>query len=444
MAAEIKVPEMGESVIEGTVARWLKQEGDAVTAGEPLVEIETDKVNVEVGAQQDGVLQQILKQAGETVSVGDVLGMVGAGDGSTKKQEELAAEPAVEPRAEKEQPVPVTAATPPEVQEKTAPAESTGQSKATEQTNPTQAGAAVTPVAQRMASELGIDLAQVKPSAGGRITREDVEAYIKQAQNKEAKTQPKGEPPQQAAQSSAPAAPAAAQTAAPTQARTPALPQLSGNGRREERIRMTRRRQTIARRLVEAQHSAAMLTTFNEIDMAAVMDLRKRRREGFKERYGVDLGYMSFFTKAAIGALKAFPRVNAEIAPSETGDEMVLKHYYDIGIAIGAEEGLVVPVIRDADRLSFAEIEKAIREFSTKTREDQRRRVWLAVVNTDPQPAPGGYPGHAQDPGTTGGCERRDRRPPDDVRGAELRSPHCGWAGGGAVPSAGQRAGGGS
>jgi 2-oxoglutarate dehydrogenase E2 component (dihydrolipoamide succinyltransferase) len=374
MAAEIKVPEMGESVIEGTVARWLKQEGDAVSAGEPLVEIETDKVNVEVGAQQDGVLQQILKQSGETVSVGDVLGMVGAAGGSSQKeagpraaqesqpaaetQAEPEAQPAAAVPAKKGQPVPVTAATPPVP---VAPAEPEVQ------TSPSPAGAVVTPVAQRMANELGIDLAQVKPSAGGRITREDVEAFIKQAQNKAQAAQ--GEPAQRSTQPSAPASPRQEKTAPPVPARTPPLPQLAGNGRREERVRMTRRRQTIARRLVEAQHTAAMLTTFNEIDMSAVMDLRKRRREGFKERYGVDLGYMSFFTKAVIGALKAFPRVNAEIASSDTGDEIVLKHYYDIGIAIGAEEGLVVPVIRDADRLSFAEIEKAIREFSAKTRE---------------------------------------------------------------------------
>jgi 2-oxoglutarate dehydrogenase E2 component (dihydrolipoamide succinyltransferase) len=299
MAVEIKVPDMGESVIEATVMRWIKHEGDPVAAGEAVVELETDKVSLEVGAQQAGILQGIQKQEGDTVAVGDVLAFVAVGSEAAPQPE---------------------AANPPAPAEKAAPG-----------------NRSATPLAQRVARNLGVDLAQVKPgSAGGKITKEDVQAYA-------ASTQPPAEAP-------APAAPS-----------RPAGP-MGAENRPETRQRMSRRRQTIARRLVEAQQTAAMLTTFNEIDMSAVMDLRKRRREAFKERYGVDLGFMSFFVKATIGALKAFPNLNAEIQ----GDEIVLKHYYDIGVAVGAEEGLVVPVIRDADRLNFAGIEKAIREFVSK------------------------------------------------------------------------------
>jgi len=299
MAVEIKVPDMGESVIEATVMRWIKHEGDPVAAGEAVVELETDKVSLEVGAQQAGILQGIQKQEGDTVAVGDVLAFVAVGS-----------EAAPQPEAAK----------PPAPAEKAAPG-----------------NRSATPLAQRVARNLGVDLAQVKPgSAGGKITKEDVQAYA-------ASTQPPAEAPAPAA----PSRPAGS---------------MGAENRPETRQRMSRRRQTIARRLVEAQQTAAMLTTFNEIDMSAVMDLRKRRREAFKERYGVDLGFMSFFVKATIGALKAFPNLNAEIQ----GDEIVLKHYYDIGVAVGAEEGLVVPVIRDADRLNFAGIEKAIREFVSK------------------------------------------------------------------------------
>jgi 2-oxoglutarate dehydrogenase E2 component (dihydrolipoamide succinyltransferase) len=202
-----------------------------------------------------------------------------------------------------------------------------------------------TPVAQRIAQDQNIDLARVEATGrGGRVTKEDIQAFIEQPP-KESQEKP---------------APARVETQPEPAAAAPAQPEAG----RETRERMTRRRQTIARRLVEAQQTAAMLTTFNEIDMSQVIELRKTRREEFKERFGVDLGYMGFFIKAVIGALKAFPYVNAEIQ----GDEIVVKHYYDIGIAVGADEGLVVPVIRDADRLSFAEIESAIRGFVERVR----------------------------------------------------------------------------
>lgn len=354
---DITVPDMGESVVEATVARWIKQEGDPVSPGEALVELETDKINLEVGAQQAGVLEKILRQPGESVAVGDVLGRISPISGGGVP------EPASVPPGVGERPAPVgedlpaAAATPAAAAAPVAPTASTAPAASAV---PAVSAATATPVAARMAQDLGVDLGQVAPTgAGGRVTKEDVQAFVERA-----KTAPAAAP--------APAQPAPAPAGAPnstgaangsTDAQKPPAALA-----RETRVRMSRRRQTIARRLVEAQHAAAMLTTFNEIDMSAVMELRKRRREGFKERYGVDLGFMSFFVKATIGALRAFPNLNAEIAPGPQGDEIVLKHYYDIGIAIGAEEGLVVPVVRAADQMNFAGIESAIRELSGKVK----------------------------------------------------------------------------
>jgi 2-oxoglutarate dehydrogenase E2 component (dihydrolipoamide succinyltransferase) len=336
MPVEIKVPDMGESVIEANVINWIKHEGEAVAAGEAVVELETDKVTLEVSAQQAGILQRIVHPVGETVAVGDVLAYLGeAGEAAPAQPEPAAAQP-------------LTAApTPPE----------TG-------SNGEHANPRVTPVAQRMAQEMGVDLARLTPTgSGGRITKEDVQTFVEKTAI--ATPSPAAVSPAPAAPSTrpAPAQPAAMPVSSPQSAQVLPIQAPAGN-RGEERVRLSRRRQTIARRLVEAQHAAAMLTTFNEIDMSAVMELRKRRRDGFKERYGVDLGFMSFFVKASIGALKAFPEVNSEIQ----GDELIVKHYYDIGIAIGAEEGLVVPVVRDADRLNFAGIEKAIRAFVDKVK----------------------------------------------------------------------------
>jgi 2-oxoglutarate dehydrogenase E2 component (dihydrolipoamide succinyltransferase) len=326
MPVEIKVPNMGESVVEATVAQWLKKPGDSVKAGEDLVELETEKVNQSIQAESDGVLTEVLKQAGETVAVGDVLAVLG----------ENGAAPATAPAPATDAP----AATPP------APAANGADVKAT-------------PTAEAMAAQHGVNLKDIKPEDGERIKKVDVTRQIGAAQQ--------GVPAEKVTtavqQPLAPPTPVTppAQTA-PAQ---PAPAVSTANGRPEERIKLTRRREAIARNLVLAQQTAAMLTTFNEVDMTAVMEVRKRRKEAFEQRFGVGLGFMSFFTKAVIGALKAFPTVNAELQ----GNELVLKKYYDIGIAVGVEEGLVVPVIRDADKLTFAQIEKGIKELAVKAKD---------------------------------------------------------------------------
>lgn len=311
MPYNIVVPDLGESVVEATVARWLKKEGDPVSVGEAVMVLETEKVDLEVGAERDGVLASIVQQDGADVKIGDVLGVIDEAAAANGK-----AAPAEKPAA----------------QAATSPAPAAVEAEAVK---------GATPVAQRVASDKQVDLTQVEPSRpGGKITKNDVERYV------------------EAQQAPAKPAPAPSPAPAPVSASKPAPVVVEGRG--EERIKMSRRRRTIAQRLVEAQHTAAMLTTFNEIDMTGVMELRERRKDVFKERYGVGLGLSSFFVKAAIGALKYQPRLNAEIQ----GDEMILKQYYDIGIAVGAEDGLVVPVLRDADRMSFAGIEKAIKDYA--------------------------------------------------------------------------------
>jgi 2-oxoglutarate dehydrogenase E2 component (dihydrolipoamide succinyltransferase) len=339
MAVEIRVPTLGESIVEATVGKWLKQVGDTVAAGEMLVDLETDKVNVEVAAEQGGVLEQIVKKEGQNVGVGEVIGMIGAGAPAAANAPQngaAAAEPRQEAPAQPAAPVAAPAA------------------------QPSQHTPPISPVARRIAAEQGVDVRAVAGSGpGGRVTKDDVAAVGDRGPgtgNRE--------------QGTADRVPARAATPAPALA--PAQPpspisQPPAPNPREERIRMSRRRQTIAQRLVEAQRTAAMLTTFNEIDMSAVMEVRKRRKDSFKERHGIGLGFMSFFTKATVGALKTFPRLNAEIQ----GDELVLKHYYDIGIAVGAEEGLVVPVLRDADRKSFGLIEQEIADLAKRARENK-------------------------------------------------------------------------
>ena len=315
MPVDIRVPALGESIVEATIGRWLKQEGDRVSIGDPLVELETDKVNTELAAERPGTLQRITHREGETVRPGDVIGEIAAGpDGAARPAPDPA--PAAAP-----QPAP-TAADATGAAEPPAEVGSNGEVRAS-------------PLAQRVADELEVDLTRVPATGpGGRVTRDDVETFAR------------GEAD----------APSASPVLPPT-GRAPARP--------ETRRRLSRRRLTIARRLVEAQRTAAMLTTFNEVDMTAVMALRQRRREAFKEQHGVGLGYMSFFTRASISALKAFPQINSELQ----GEELVLKDYYDIGIAIGAEEGLVVPVLRNADRMTFAEIERAIAGFAQKVKD---------------------------------------------------------------------------
>ena len=317
MALEVKVPEMGESIIEATVGKWLKQVGEPVSADEPLVELETDKVNVEVVSSQAGVLEKIIKQEGATVTVSDVLAMVVEGDASGSAQ----------------------AATP--------PAEAiAGNGAAAQEATPAAASSSspaeaerVTPVARRIAAEHGIDLSQVPASgAGGRVTKEDVMAYLERRQ---------------------PTAVEPVATTAPVPA-----PAVAAD-RREERIPLSRRQQTMAIRMAQAVQTTAMTTTFNEADMSGIMQIRQRRRDSFKERHGVSLGFMSFFTKAVVEALKEFPIVNSELQDNE----LVRKHYYDIGIAISTEDSLVVPVVRDADKKSFAEVEAAILDLATRARD---------------------------------------------------------------------------
>ena len=340
MANNVVVPELGESVVEATVSHWLKHEGDHVAVGEAIVEIETDKVNLEVSADQAGLLKRILHPEGDDVKVGDVLAEIEAG---TEAQPVAAAEP-------KPETVPAN------------PIETRG---------PTSAGGApngerVTVVAKRMAEEQHVDLAQIHGTGSGqRITKADVEAYVREREAETAKPEVPIEKPRPAPQPAPqPEHPSTALRSAHAVSQPEAGRRSGWNvpatfDQREERVKLSRRRRTIASRLVEAQHTAAMLTTFNEIDMSAVIEIRQRRKETFQSKHGVSLGFMSFFVKAGIGALKAFPRINAEL----DGDELILKHYYDIGIAVGVEEGLVVPVLRDADQLTFAEIEQRIKTF---------------------------------------------------------------------------------
>lgn len=343
MSANIVVPDLGESVVEATVGEWLKKEGDRVQAGEALVSLETDKVDLDVAAPQSGILVKIERQAGDDVQIGDVLAVIeeeGSEAAPTKSAPESADDqngngPA--PQAEAAQ------------KTEAAPAPS-----AEAKPDSTETESRATPVARRMAAEKGVDIGEIAGAGpGGRVTKRDVESYVQERET----TKPAESARPAETRAPAPSA-ATSQVAAPQTAVTPADP------RGEERIRMSRRRRTIAERLVEAQHTAAMLTTFNEVDMQAIIDLRQRRREDFKTRFGVGLGFMSFFVKASIGALKLFPQLNASIE----GNDIVLKHYYDIGIAVGAEEGLVVPVLRDADRMSFAEIEKQINVLAEKAR----------------------------------------------------------------------------
>ncbi|MBD1379004.1 2-oxoglutarate dehydrogenase complex dihydrolipoyllysine-residue succinyltransferase [Metabacillus arenae] len=322
--AEIKVPELAESISEGTIAQWLKQPGDFVEQGEYLLELETDKVNVELTAEQSGVLKEVRKDAGDTVEVGEIIGTIdeeGKETSATHDKELEEKAPQEEPKAEMK-----------EVRDE-APQEEDKKSRTI-----------ASPAARKLAREKGISLDSISTSDPlGRIRKHDVAAASEQ---KSAPAQAKAEPTKQPAQQAKPAD-------------DPAKP--------VERIRMSRRRQTIANRLVEVQQTAAMLTTFNEVDMTAVMDLRKRRKDRFFEQHDVRLGFMSFFTKAVVAALKKYPLVNAEIQ----GDEIVLKKFYDIGIAVAAPDGLVVPVVRDADRKTFAQIEGEIAELANKAKDNK-------------------------------------------------------------------------
>ena len=345
MAIEIKVPALGESVTEATVGQWFKQPGDAVAADEPLVELETDKVTIEVPAPSAGVLTDIVVPQGGTVAVGAVLGAIdgaGAQAGAAPKAAAAPAAPA-SPQAQK-----------PEAQPAAAPPAAKPAERAAPAAEPTLAGDGAmpaTPAARKIMAEQGLTPAEV-PGSGrrGQILKEDATAAL-------------------ARRDAGPAAATAAGSYLPANVPVPGqalrAPTGPNDAAREERLRMTRLRQTIARRLKEAQHTAAMLTTFNDVDMSAIMKLRSDYKELFEKRYHVKLGFMAFFVKACVQALKEVPAVNAEI----DGEDVIYKNYYHIGVAVGTERGLVVPVLREADRLSFAEIEQAIGDFGRRARE---------------------------------------------------------------------------
>jgi 2-oxoglutarate dehydrogenase E2 component (dihydrolipoamide succinyltransferase) len=307
----IVVPQLGESVVEARVARWLKKEGERVEVGEPVVELETEKIDLEVPADKAGVIASISRQEGTDVKIGELLGTI----------DDNAAAPAAPPAK---------------------PAAARAANGGGAPAAPAPLDTKATPTAKRIAKEHDVKLDSVQGSgAAGRVMKQDVQNVIA----------PPASPPARTPQP----------VAAPSVA---AAPRPAGE-RGETRQRMSKRRATIARRLVEAQRTAAMLTTFNEADMTALMALRERRKEEFKKQHGVGLGIASFFVKASVAALRAFPQINAEIQ----GDEIVTKHYYDIGMAVGAEGGLVVPVIRDADTRSFAGIELAIRDFAQRAKD---------------------------------------------------------------------------
>ena len=356
MATEIRVPTLGESVTEATVGQWYKQAGDAVTADEPLVELETDKVTVEVPAPASGVLSEIVVKAGDTVAVGSVLGAIAEGDGKAKPAPVKAAaatpQPAPAPVKPPEPPKP------PKMQPAALEREPSPREEVSDSGNGNGSGAGAakvemppSPAARKYLAETGLSPASVVGSGRrGQVLKQDVLAQTG------------------AAPSGAIATAAASllvrepKPKAPPAHRPPITPQ---DETREERVRMTRLRQTIAKRLKEAQDTAAMLTTFNDVDMSAVMQLRREYREAFEKKHGVKLGLMGLFVKACVQALKDIPAVNAEI----DGTDIIYKNYYHIGVAVGTERGLVVPVLRDADRMSVAEIDAAIADFGKRARE---------------------------------------------------------------------------
>ena len=315
--AEIRVPTLGESVTEATIGKWFKKAGEAVAVDEPLVELETDKVTIEVPAPAAGVLSEIAAKDGETVAVGAILGQIKEGAGAAPAAK--AAPAAAPPPAAKSAPAPVAAPAAAKVVD-----------------------APLAPSVRKLSAETGLDAGTV-PGTGkdGRVTKGDMLAAIERA----------------AAQPTP-----VAQSAAAVQVRAPSP---ADDAAREERVRMTRLRQTIAKRLKDAQNTAAMLTTFNEVDMSHVMALRSQYRDLFEKKHGVKLGFMGFFVRACVQALKEIPTVNAEI----DGPDIIYKNYYHIGIAVGTERGLVVPVVRDCDQKSLAEIEKAISDFGHRARD---------------------------------------------------------------------------
>jgi 2-oxoglutarate dehydrogenase E2 component (dihydrolipoamide succinyltransferase) len=352
MATEIRVPALGESITEATVGKWFKQAGDAVTADEPLVELETEKVTVEVPAPASGVLSAIMVKEGDTVAVGAVLGAIGEGDGKAKpapiKVEAVAPQAAPQPAPAPAKPPELPKVQPAALEREPTPREEvsdSGNGREVREMPPS-------PAARKYLAETGVPPASVVGSGRrGQVLKQDVLAQAAGAT-----------PAGQVASAAAALLARAPTPKAPPAPRAPITPQDETG---EERVRMTRLRQTIAKRLKEAQDTAAMLTTFNDVDMSAVMQLRREYREAFEKKHGVKLGLMGFFVKACVQALKDIPAVNAEI----DGTDIIYKNYYHIGVAVGTERGLVVPVLREADRMSLAEIESAIADFGARARE---------------------------------------------------------------------------
>ncbi|WP_377866444.1 2-oxoglutarate dehydrogenase complex dihydrolipoyllysine-residue succinyltransferase [Bacillus sp. R86525] len=322
---EIKVPELAESITEGTISQWLINVGDKVEKGGSVVELETDKVNVEIIAEDSGIVSKLLGEPGDTVEVGATIAILDANGAPVAVST---------PAPLAEQPKQETTEAP------KAEAPSAEQNKVL-QGLPNTNRPIASPAARKMARELGIDLNDVRSTDPlGRVRPHDVQAHA-------------------AAPTETPAA--------PKQSPAPAPVAKTEFEKPVERVKMSRRRQTIAKRLVEVQQTSAMLTTFNEVDMSAIMELRKERKDAFEKKHDVRLGFMSFFTKAVVAALKQFPLLNAEIQ----GDELIIKKFYDIGIAVAAPDGLVVPVVRDANQLNFAEIESEIRNLGLKARDNK-------------------------------------------------------------------------
>ncbi|MCH4323263.1 dihydrolipoyllysine-residue succinyltransferase [Staphylococcus haemolyticus] len=323
---EVKVPELAESITEGTIAEWLKNVGDSVEKGEAILELETDKVNVEVVSEEEGVLQEQLASEGDTVEVGQVIATVGQGSGNASSSKEESSDQSQSANNDEA------------TKELAQPTESQSNNEET-QSNPNNQRVNATPSARRHARENGVDLSTVSGKGNDVVRKDDVENSQKAAQSQSSQETSKKEEPKKS--SGAPNKPVI-------------------------REKMSRRKKTAAKKLLEVSNNTAMLTTFNEVDMTNVMELRKRKKEQFiKDHDGTKLGFMSFFTKAAVAALKKYPEVNAEI----DGDDMITKQYYDIGVAVSTDDGLLVPFVRDCDKKNFAELERAIADLAVKARD---------------------------------------------------------------------------
>lgn len=348
MAVELVIPEVGESITEAVIGRWLKNEGDTVQKDEPVVEIETDKITVELPSPASGTLSRHVLAEGTQAKVGDVVGYLEegeAGGGGTGKSAAPKGAPKPEPSPEPETEQPKAEATPPKTAE--AKPEPAKQAKENGQDK------RIMPAARRLIEELGLSADAIEATGpGGRLLKEDVQRHVKQ----------------HGGGSAAPAAPSAPAASKQPALEDQVLPELSREpGREEELVPMTPLRRRIAERLVQAQQTGALLTTFNEVDMSAVMDLRSQYKDAFEKKYDIKLGFMSFFVRAVVDALRAFPAVNAEVR----GTNIIYKNYCDIGIAIGGGKGLVVPVLRNAERMGFADIEKQIVAYAKAAKDNK-------------------------------------------------------------------------